>query len=300
MVRLLSIISLILALVLFPPAVLAVISNNAIPGDSTYPIKRSLEDIIFAIASINPVSKAWFAAARTDRRFKEFTVLIAQGKGVTDTLNELVEQTQVTASQITQISDEGQKEKLVEQLVGSIEKYDKGLQQAQQTIASESLASNNQPQQVSTPVDLAPTAKPIVSSQPTPTPIVTVTHPTSLPTNAPKSSPTAKPVATSKPNPTTTPLPTKSPVYSPVPTPKPLPTSTPVVITPPVSDKQKEVEKAREDLEKIKEKLKEVRKASTEQQANQKEKKEDNNKQQDNQNSSDKIKKKTVKQLTKR
>ena len=43
MIKLLSIICLVLAIVLFPPAALALVSNNAVPGDATYPIKRALE-----------------------------------------------------------------------------------------------------------------------------------------------------------------------------------------------------------------------------------------------------------------
>jgi len=38
-IKLLSIICLVLAIVLFPPAALALVSNNAVPGDATYPIK---------------------------------------------------------------------------------------------------------------------------------------------------------------------------------------------------------------------------------------------------------------------
>ena len=70
MIRLLSILTIILAIILFPPATLAVLSNNAVPGDAAYPIKRTLEDVIYAAASINPTSKAWFSAARSDRRYR--------------------------------------------------------------------------------------------------------------------------------------------------------------------------------------------------------------------------------------
>ena len=129
MARLLGIISLILAIVLFPPAALAVMSNNAVPGDATYPIKRGLEDVIYAVASLTPTTKAWFAAARSDRRFQEVTVLITQGKQAQETLNELVVQTDIAAGQINQITDQKQKEQLINQLSQSIEKYDQGLQQ---------------------------------------------------------------------------------------------------------------------------------------------------------------------------
>lgn len=143
MVKLLSIISLILALVFFPPAVLAVISNNAIPGDSTYPIKRGLEDIIYAVASLNPNTKALFAKARSDRRFQEVTTLLTQGKDANNTLSELVTQTQAAADQINQVSDSNQKGKLISQLSDSITKYDQGLSQVSQPKPKPSPAVSN-------------------------------------------------------------------------------------------------------------------------------------------------------------
>ncbi|MCL4366500.1 DUF5667 domain-containing protein [Patescibacteria group bacterium] len=132
MTKLLSIITLVLALVLFPPAALAVVSNNAVPGDSTYPIKRGLEDVIYAVASLNPNTKALFAKARSDRRFQEITTLLTQGKDASKTLNELVEQTRAAANQIDQVSDLTQRAKLTSQLSDSITKYDQGLSQVSQ------------------------------------------------------------------------------------------------------------------------------------------------------------------------
>lgn len=179
MAKLLTILSLILVLLLFPPAALALISNNAVPGDATYPIKRGLEDVIFAIASINPVTKAWFSAARSDRRFQEFNILITQGKQADKTLNELVEQTQTTANQIVQISDRNQKAQLVEKLSESIKKYDKGLEE----IGKVSTA----PVFTETP---APTIKPTYTPRPTVTP---TPHPTSTPQPSPSSPPPPPP-----------------------------------------------------------------------------------------------------------
>lgn len=108
------------------------VSNNAVPGDLTYPVKRGLEDIIYGAASLNPTTKAWFAGARSDRRFQEVTALIAQGKEAKQGLSELVEQTQMAAIQINQVSDPIQKEKLISQLSDSISRYDTGLAQISQ------------------------------------------------------------------------------------------------------------------------------------------------------------------------
>ncbi len=199
MVKLLGIISLILAIVLFPPAALALISNNAVPGDSTYPIKRVLEDGIFAVASLNPVTKAWFAAARSDRRFKEYTVLVTKGKKGEETLNELVEQTQIAATQLNQVKDPVEKEKLKQQLVESIKKYDQGLSQIasnnsnRQPVSAESIQTGNTqsstPQETPQPVS---SDKPLASAIPTPAPTAIST---------PRSAPVPTPVPTSRPTP---------------------------------------------------------------------------------------------------
>ena len=138
MVRLLSIAVLILSIILFPPASLALVSNNAVPGDKTYMIKRGLEDIVYAIASINLSSKAWFSAARSDRRYKEFTLLLKQGKFEQNTLDEFVVQTNTAVSQLSQISDANQKKDLLADLSNSISQYDQGLIQASEKIIQSS------------------------------------------------------------------------------------------------------------------------------------------------------------------
>ena len=225
MTKLLSIISLILAIILFPPATLAVISNNAVPGDATYPIKRGLENVIFAAVSINPTTKAWFSQARSDRRFKELTVLITQGKQSGETLNELVEQTQVAASQIAQVNDQAQKQKLIQQLSESIEKYDLGLQQV------------SSPTQVN-PAPAAPVALlPQATSTPQPTQ-----------TSAPVAQPTPRPASTSQPTPAHIVVPTPIPTPRPTPTPVPHPNDT---------DRQRQIEEARRRLDEIRRRLEE-------------------------------------------
>lgn len=223
MAKLLSIVSLILVVALFPPAALAVVSNNAVPGDSTYPIKRSLESIVYGIASINPFTRAWFAQARSERRFAEVTVLMTQGKQIKESLNELVEQTQAAAEQINQVSDPGKKEELINQLSDSITKYDDKLAQLSQT--------QNLPTPSSSPIS-SPTPYPTVSPQsssinraanfyPIPSPKVSASPTTSKPT------PTPIPSASST---------TSAPVFAP-------------------GNENDEVERARDKLEKIRQGL---------------------------------------------
>lgn len=229
MVRLLSTITLVLALVLFPPAALALVSNNAVPGDASYPIKRVLEDVIFTVASLNPVSKAWFAAARSDRRFKEFTTLVIQGKKGEETLNELVEQTQIAANQINQVKDDNQKQKLIQQLSESIKKYDQGLQQLS--------PQSQQPQPTLVPVA---TATPLPQATPVPQEVST---PIPAPIVPPQPVPTIIP----------TPIPTSIPTAYPTPNPTVVPAPNPTVD----ADRQRQIEEARRRLEEIQRRLKE-------------------------------------------
>ncbi|MBI4009335.1 hypothetical protein HY357_03810 [Candidatus Roizmanbacteria bacterium] len=224
MAKILSTVILILTIVLFPPAALAVISNNAVPGDAAYPIKRVLEDAIFAVASLNPTIKAWFAAARSDRRFKEFTSLVAQGKKGEETLNELVEQTQIAASQINQVKDDNQKQKLIQQLSESINKYDLGLQQVSSPI----------------PANPAPVAQETSTPQPTQTPTPVVRS-------------TPRSTITSQPNPAPTTVPT--PIL-PTPHPTPVPTLAPVP-HPSDADRQRQIDEARKRLDEIRKRLEE-------------------------------------------
>lgn len=193
MVKLLSTIVLILAIILFPPAALAVISNNAVPGEATYPIKRALEDGIYAVASLNPTTKAWFSAARSDRRFQELSTLLAQGKSASNTLNELVVQTDIAAEQIKKVEDPAKKQELIIQLSESIDKYSQKLDEVSAPQIAVAAPPVNAPTSIQPreTVRPAPTTKPDLSIRPTELPkppspsqaVSPVTQPPAAPIN---------------------------------------------------------------------------------------------------------------------
>lgn len=198
MARLLTILSIILVILFFPPATLALISNNAVPGDATYPIKRGLEEVILQVASMTPQTKALFSIQRSNRRFEEAAVLISKNATQTSSaLDELVTQTESVAKQIDQIQDPVKKEELTAQLTTEIKKYDDGLEKVKQEIAQ----------------------------VPVPTPIPISTSTTTLQTSAsilPTSTPTPRP--TYIPSPAITPTPSSTrPYQTPSPTPLPSP-----------------------------------------------------------------------------
>lgn len=218
MARLLTILSIIFAILFFPPATLALISNNAVPGDATYPIKRGLEEVILKIASVTPQSKTWFSIQRSDRRFEESKILLIAGKTQSsDSLEELVAQTQLVAEEISQIQDPVKKEELTKQLTSEIKKYDEGLEKVKQEISS--IPAPSSPPETSTPIPSQTIVSPKPSAHPQPTSIQP--SPTVKPTSRPSASPTIQPTTrpTSTPLPTSTPQPSSSPAPSPPSTP---------------------------------------------------------------------------------
>lgn len=242
--KLLSTVILILAIILFPPATLALVSNDAVPGDATYSIKRFLEDGIYTVASLNSVSKAWFSAARSDRRFKELSTLILQGKSASNSLNELVAQTDIAAEEIKKVEDPVKKQQLITQLSQSIDKY------------SQKLDEINSPQ--------------IAVITPTNTPMPEVTQ---IPSAANPPSETVKP--------TKIPTPTAKSPSSPRPTelPRPSPSQTTISSQPPgtVTINPGEADDAKKKFEDIKKKLEEENKKSHEEKSKNKgEEKQDN------------------------
>lgn len=229
MARFFGIALLVLMILLAPPSVLALISNNAVPGEPAYPIKRVLEAGILVITSVHPSLKAAFTVERSNRRFLEAKSLIDTGKSenVTESLGELVTHTKDAAKEITKVSGGTSKKQLVKKLTEQVKTYDKELEKAQKKIISK--ASYETPSQITIP---APTQA--ESIQPgvyqTPTSITTAPADT-----------TVKPAVSPAPSPT----PVKSP------TPAPAKTAEPI-------DLIQIIEETREDLREINEELESV------------------------------------------
>lgn len=136
--KIVSTLALIIMLLLFPPAVLITISQNAIPGEKMYPLKRKLEDIVLDIASYNPTTKAYFALAQSQRRFEETQALLARGDIAGANLQELVTQTSTALSDIKKVENNTSKEQLISKLTDSVDEYNKGLERSERLISSNS------------------------------------------------------------------------------------------------------------------------------------------------------------------
>lgn len=166
---------LVLILIFLIPTGLVLASQDALPGDAAYPIKRELENGIFAVASLTPQSKAFFSSNLSQRRFKEALALVKRNdERSSESLTALVSQTQAAATDIQNISDPAAKQEYVANLTKQIDEYRQGFSNTQ---------INTQPNSVPSPVSIVqPTVIPTIKLLPgEPTPTVVTSTPTLVP-----------------------------------------------------------------------------------------------------------------------
>ncbi len=130
-------------IVLSPPTLLIIATQNALPGDFRYPVKRKLEEGVLLLASVNPVTKSYFNIARTGRRFNEAKILISNGKPSSTTLQEFVGETKNVASDIKSIKNQSQKRDLANNLSKSIIQYDKEFESLEKSLPKSSTSENS-------------------------------------------------------------------------------------------------------------------------------------------------------------
>ena len=159
----------VLMIALFVPTGLVLASQDAVPGDRAYPVKRGLENVIVTLASLHPTTRAFFKTDMAGRRYKEAVALIRRGdQGSSQSLTELVAQTQAAATDISQISDPTAKQQLVDNLSKQIVQYKAGLSQLETT------ALPVAPEQPIVQAPVQPTQPPVQIAPPQPT---TITSP---------------------------------------------------------------------------------------------------------------------------
>lgn len=131
-----------IAIALFAPlTALILISQNSIPGDGTYFIKRGLEDGILAAASVNPTTRAIFRTDLANRRFDEAEkLLLAQN---TSGLNDFVDEVSSAKQEIEALDNSLKKTQLQQQLDAKITNYQQQLRTTQQQIAAQNSTSNS-------------------------------------------------------------------------------------------------------------------------------------------------------------
>lgn len=238
MLAILSKLVIVLMVVMLVPTGLVLASQEAVPGDATYPVKRGLEGVIITLASVHPATRAFFHTDLTKRRFKEAIALIRRGRDASDSLVELVTQTQEAADIIDKIPDRVAKKAYIENLSTRIVEYKVSLKKLEdggkvpevpavivppaRTEPTLQPAIDNRPAEIKisqAPKSISPTPEiyvtPKVESLPTSTPVksevITTTQPVPvIPTTLPPTIiPTHSPSGglTSTPRPTVLPTP---------------------------------------------------------------------------------------------
>lgn len=229
----------VLMLILLLPTGLVLASQDSLPGDRTYPIKRSLENIIISLVSVHPSTRALFTTNFSQRRFKEAVAMIKRNddSAATISLVEMISQTREAAAEINKISDPVVKKQLSEKLSKQISEYKQQLVSIQQTQQNQYPSGSSTPgvqPSLSPPQpdnhlpSLLPSRVPTGNLySPTPTrPALTSTPTVSRPTSPSPVGvrPSPAPIPSSRPTPT---------IFVPSPTINRQPTPTPVPQLPP-------------------------------------------------------------------
>lgn len=218
-----------------PVTVLILLSQNSIPGDLFYPIKRSMENVVLAAATVSPTTRAAFRTDLTTRRFDEAEKLLL-GSSDINGLKEFVTEIQAAQNEVSAISDPAKKQELQKKIQRSVIEYEKRLDAVKvQLVAREPTQLAIIPtltptgsQTVSPTIE--PTTIPLPTNTPVPVPTSKIGQP-AIPTNTPVPLPTStpKPIIPSR-SPTATPTsiaPTNKPTQAPTPTSKQI-SSTPI------------------------------------------------------------------------
>lgn len=178
-----------------PFTILVLLSQNTGPGDLFYPVKRGMENVILAGASVNPAVKVAFRTGLTEQRYKEAEKLLLV-QADTQGLENLAQELASAEEELLKVSSPEQRKVASENLIAKIEQYDKGLAQVELRIEQ---APTTQPT-VEQPS--GPQFTPTVAPQPTQDPQIQQPLPTQpsaqtpQPVTAPTLQPTSQPVQT--------------------------------------------------------------------------------------------------------
>ncbi|MEX2007298.1 MAG: DUF5667 domain-containing protein [Candidatus Levyibacteriota bacterium] len=163
---------------LTPLFFIAFLSQNSLPGDFLYPVKRTVENTLLAAASASPTTKAFFQTDLADRRFSEAeNLLLSQAN--TAPLDDLVAQVESTEVSISNVSDPVKQEELTIKAIAQIETYQAKLTNTSAQIQSSSSPFAEAPTQTQTDNTVSITSVPtatqtqivqVVTTTPTPTP----------------------------------------------------------------------------------------------------------------------------------
>lgn len=141
-----------------PFTVLIFLSQDSVPGDLFYPVKRGLENVVLAAASVNPATRVAFRTNLTETRFKEAQSLVLS-KSNTSGLSSFIDEVQGTQLEVTNLPSDTERKTAEEKLISKIEEYQNGLSILQ------AKTEQNIPL---TPTSIPPSPTPTAISSPTP------------------------------------------------------------------------------------------------------------------------------------
>ena len=267
--------------ILTPIFFIAFLSQNSNPGDLLYPVKRGVEGVIIAAASVNPTTKAFLHSDLADRRFSEAEKLLLS-QADTAPLNDLVLQVQSVETAIASAEPTKQAE-LTTKVIAQIDNYQAKLTNTAAQIASSPTPFAQAPTQISTQPQTQPqTTNPVaVSSPPTTAPTTQIVTSTPTPSPTATINPSQNPQPTLvQTNPTTAPSVTSIPFQI-------IPTAAPASVgTPQVEEQKRQVGQAvaitKLKLEKVKKDLEEQSKIREEKAPHQQIQQENSPSQEDN------------------
>jgi hypothetical protein len=179
---------------LLPLTILIFLSQDSIPGDLFYPVKRSLENVVLAAASVNPATRAAFRTDLTETRFQEAQNLVVS-KSNASGLTTFIDEVQSTKQEVVSLKNDTEREKAEEKLAVKIQEYQNGLStleaKTEQTIIAYQFQTSPTPVLVPTSTPI-PTVNPLPSSKPQSTPTLTPVPTLTL-------APTIAPIVSSQP-----------------------------------------------------------------------------------------------------
>lgn len=222
-----------------PITVLIFLSQDSLPGDNFYPIKRGLENVILAAASVNPATRAAFRTDLTEARFKEAQSLVI-AKANAGGLVSFADDVQAVQLEVTSLANDTERAKAEEKLLVKIDQYQNSLSNLQAKTEQNLIAYSHQG---------APTSIPPTSAQNLPSGIPTLTpSPTLIPTTT--LMPTPAPVKSFDPEFMTEEQASSPSPEASAPTLTPIPTAAPSI---PIQQENTQVEQQEEIAQTIKE-----------------------------------------------
>lgn len=124
-----------------PITVLIFLSQDSLPGDVFYPVKRGMENVILAAASVHPATRASFRTDLTEARFKEAQNLVVSKSNAT-ALSTFIDEVESAQNDVAKLTNDEERSKAEEKLITKINEYQNGLSTLQAKTEQNIIAYN--------------------------------------------------------------------------------------------------------------------------------------------------------------